>query len=181
MGIRVTHQRCHTNLHQYPASHTTIETAYQHQSTSNQHHPPCASLCRAWTDQENWNREKKPKKRRRGVSSSRSILLKSSMLLWCPLKLVLISRTDQNVYAQTFRLLIWSILINNSIVFTIVTILWFILINYLICKFIAIQLHLITFNYIYLHLFTFIYLLHLIFVKLLSADLSTSRLLIHIG
>ena len=134
MGIRVTHQRCHTNLHQHPARHSYPETAYQHQSTLNQHHPTCASLSRAWRDQENQNWEKKPKKRRRGVPSSKPIhiLLK---FLRCLLKPVLISRTDQNVYAQTFYIIDP---INNSIVITIVMILRFILINCLICKLITI-------------------------------------------
>ena len=41
---------------QHPANHTTLETAYQY-------HPSCASLSQAWRDQENQNREKKPKRR----------------------------------------------------------------------------------------------------------------------
>ena len=81
MGTRVTCQRCHTNLHQHPASQTTLETAYQH-------HPSCASLSQAWRDQENQNQEKKPKRRGEEVFPqpeywSRSILLKSSMSLQC--------------------------------------------------------------------------------------------------
>ena len=47
----------------------TRETAYHHQAP-NQHHPTCASLSRAWRDQETKTGRLKPKKRRRGVSSS---------------------------------------------------------------------------------------------------------------
>ena len=43
-------------------------------------------------------------------------------------------------------------LINNSIVYTIVMILWFILINSLICKLIIIKLHLFTLIYVNLRL-----------------------------
>ena len=51
-----------------------IETTYL-----NQHHPTCASLSQAWMDQENRNRETKPKKRRRGVPSARNQSTSSSV------------------------------------------------------------------------------------------------------
>ena len=134
MGIRVTHQRCHTILHQHPASHTIHRNHRNCISTSNTKSTP-SNLCITKSGLEGPRKPNPGEETKEG--EKRCSLIQTNpdppqVSSMSPETGIDLQDRPECVCTDIINL------INNSIVFTIVMILRFILINSLICKLIPI-------------------------------------------